>query len=74
MKKEKMHQVKETWSSYCFLPESLRVFSKRIWIFIGFPAHLSTIFRYELDMFILRVSCFFKFTLSLANYKIEEIV
>jgi len=58
MEKEKLHQVKETWSPYCFLPKSLRVFSKKIWIFIGFPRHLSTIFRYELDMLILRVRCF----------------
>ena len=58
MEKEKIHQVKESWSPYCFLPKSLRVFSKRIWVFIGFPPHLSTIFRYELDMFILRIICF----------------
>jgi len=58
MEKEKLHQVKETWSPYCFLPKSLRAFSKRIWVSIGFPRHLSTIFRYELDMLILRIRCF----------------
>lgn len=58
MEKEKLHQEKETWSPYCFLPKSLRKFSKKIWVSMGLPLHLSTIFRYELDMLILRIRCF----------------
>ena len=72
MEKEKLHQVKETWSPYCFLPKSLRKVSKKVWLFLGFPRHLSTIFRYELDMFILRIRCFISIRYRLQVRKLKK--
>lgn len=52
-----MHQVNKTWSLYDRLPFSGKAFLRHFWSKRGFSKEFGTLFRYEVDMFLLRLWC-----------------
>ena len=57
MVNEKIGGVKLTWSPYDLLPRGSKNVLKRFWNWVGFSKEFGTIYRYEMDMFLLRLYC-----------------
>ena len=57
MEDQKIHQVKRTWSIYDHLPGNSVTILKRFWFKLGFSQEFGTLFRYEIDMLLLRLWC-----------------
>jgi predicted SAM-dependent methyltransferase len=53
----RLHQVSETWSPYNLLSPDARNSLRRAWRDAGFSRQAATLFRYELDMLLLRGFC-----------------
>jgi len=54
-----LHQVEESWSPYERLPGAGRSVLRRLWARLGFSRGAATTLRYEADMLLLRMWCFF---------------
>ncbi len=56
---KELHQVSKSWSPWQSLSTEWRARFRSLWMWLGFNPETASVVRYELDMVLLRVGCFF---------------